>query len=80
MLLDGVNINEIMQLLSEHHQKAVYNLMISLVPAEYQDDVLTLEDLADIAEAEAEFARGETVSSEEIDAMIAQKEAERIPA
>lgn len=61
MLLDEVNVNEVLRLLPEHHQKAVYSLMISLVPAEYQDDVLTLEDLADIAEAHAEYARGEVV-------------------
>jgi len=45
------------ELLTEQEQQLIYSLMSRLVP----DDVATPEDIAAIRNAEAEYARGETV-------------------
>lgn len=51
-------LSELVGLLPEEEQTLVLELVIRLLP----DNVATPEDLADIAEARAEYVRGETVN------------------
>ena len=53
----------VFDLLSEHEQTLIYELMIRLVP----DDTATPEDLVAHAVAMDEYRRGETVAHEDID-------------
>lgn len=46
------------ELLSEREQELIFELISRMLP----DDVATPQDLADIAQARAEYARGETVN------------------
>ena len=55
-------LTDVLALLSEQEQELIYQLVIRLLP----DDVATPEDLADIAQARAEYERGETVKLEDI--------------
>ena len=48
----------------EKNQKLVFELVQTMVSP---DDILTNEDIADIKQARAEFARGEYVRHEDID-------------
>lgn len=53
---------ELVELLPEDEQIIILQLVIKLLP----DDVATDEDLKDIAQARAEYARGECVTLEDI--------------
>lgn len=53
---------ELVELLPEDEQIIILQLVIKLLP----DDVATAEDLADIAQARAEYARGELLKLEDI--------------
>lgn len=61
-------LTELVELLPEKQQTLILELVISLLP---NDDILTPEDLADIAEARAEYARGECIDLD--DFIAAQK-------
>ena len=54
----ATQINLIVEQLPEVEQRLILELVKRINP----DDVLTPEDIADIEEARAEYARGETVS------------------
>ena len=56
-------ISSVVERLSEKEQKIVLEFVESINP----DDVLTSEDIEDIKEARAEYARGETIAFEDID-------------
>lgn len=53
---------EVIDILPEDEQALLLEIAYRFIP----DDVATPDDLAAIAEAEAEFARGETVRHEDI--------------
>lgn len=57
-------LTELVELLPEDEQIILIQLVIKLLP----DDVATDEDLADIAQARAEYARGEYMTLEDIKA------------
>ena len=54
---------DMVELLSDREKELICELITRILP----DDVATPEDLADIAQARAEYARGETVRLEDID-------------
>ena len=55
-------INMIVEQLPEVEQRLVFELVKRICP----DDILSPEDIADIEEARAEYAKGETVSGETV--------------
>jgi hypothetical protein len=55
-------ITHIVEQLPDVEQRLVFELVKRISP----DDILTLEDLADIAQARAEYARGETIADSDI--------------
>ena len=57
-------INTIIEQMPKKKQMLVFELVKTMVSP---DDILTDEDIADINQARAEFARGETVAHEDID-------------
>ena len=56
-------ISTIIEQMPEKNQKLVLDLVQTMVSP---DDILTSEDIADIKQARAEFARGEYVRHEDI--------------
>ncbi|MDR2885034.1 MAG: hypothetical protein LBV09_08000 [Deferribacteraceae bacterium] len=57
-------ISVIVEQMPEYNQRLVLELVKSML---HPDDVLTDEDIADIKQARAEFARGEYTRHEDID-------------
>lgn len=55
-------LSDLVELLPEKEQTLILELVIRLLP----DDIATDEDLADIAEARAEYMRGECQSLESV--------------
>ena len=53
---------DVMEQLSEREQELIFELAVRLLP----DDVATPADLADIAQARAEYERGETIRLEDL--------------
>ncbi|MDR1668356.1 MAG: hypothetical protein LBR76_00170 [Oscillospiraceae bacterium] len=49
---------DVVELLSEREQELIFEVISHMLP----DDVATPQDLADIAQARAEYTQGETVS------------------
>lgn len=64
-------MTELFELLPEEEQGLVLNLVVHLLP----DDVATEDDLIAIAEARAEYARGEYVDLEDFMKEMAAREA-----
>lgn len=58
---EAVELIELVELLPKKQQALIFELVISMLPP---DDIATPEDLADIAEARAELARGEVIWEE----------------
>ena len=50
-------ITDTVYLLTEKEQSLIYELIIRLLP----DDIATKQDIADIEQARAEYANGETI-------------------
>ena len=55
-------IADMVELLSEHEQSLIFELVSRLIP----DDIATPEDIADIKQARADYANGETVRLEDL--------------
>ena len=56
-------INMIVEQLPEAEQRLVFELVKRISP----DDILSPEDIADIEEARAEYAKGETIPGHAVD-------------
>jgi len=72
-------MTELVELLPEKKQALILELVINMLPDD-PDDILTPEDLAAIAKADEEFARGEYVDLEDYIAGRLAREAEEAKA
>ena len=62
MSANARKIADMVELLPEHEQGLILDLVSRLIP----DDVATPQDLADIEEARRDYANGETVRLEDL--------------
>jgi len=62
MSANARKIADMVELLPEHEQGLILDLVSRLIP----DDVATPQDLADIEEARKDYANGETVRLEDL--------------